>query len=548
MQAPVLVLNTNTKRESGRKAQTTNIQAAKAVADIIRTCLGPQSMLKMILDPMGGIVMTNDGNAILREIDVSHPAAKSMIDLSRSQDEEVGDGTTSVIVLAAEMLSVAEPLLQRNMHPTTIVQGFRRALDDALQVIDKLAFRIDASDRAQMLKIIQSSIATKFSNWIAGLGTLICNLALDAVLTVKTETDGRTEIDFKKYARVEKIPGGEISESRVLRGVVLNKDVTHTGMRRRIENPRILLLDCNLEYKKAESSLDVEMTREDDFAALLKLEEDYIQQVCADIIRWKPDLVFTEKGISDLAQHYFVKAGITAFRRLRKTDNNRIARATGATIVFRPDEITEEDIGLGCGLFEVRKIGDEYFCFLEECENPKACTVLLRGANKDTLNEIERNLMDAMNVARNVVFDPRLLPGGGAVEMEVARQLGQKAKALDGVVQYPYNAVAIALEVLPRTLAQNCGSNVIRVMTELRALHAQGDKPTWGIDGNKGTPADMLALGVWDPYTVKVQTIKTAIEAASMLLRIDDVVSGISKKSGGGGGAQGGEEDGGGDD
>ncbi|CAI7850200.1 unnamed protein product [Closterium sp. NIES-54] len=532
LQGPVLVLNANTKRESGRKAQLGNIAAAKAVADIIRTTLGPRSMLKMLLDATGGIVLTNDGNAILREIDVIHPAAKSMIELSRTQDEEVGDGTTSVIILAGEMLHVAEPFLEKGFHPTVICRAYTKALDDAIAVIDKVAFKIDVNNRKQMLSILQSCISTKFTT---RFGSLMAELALDAVTTVAVEVGGRKEIDIKQYAKVEKVPGGRIEDSAVLRGVMFNKDVVAPGkMRRRIENPRVVLLDSPLEYKKGENQTNVELLKEEDWEQLLKMEEEYIAGLCRHIAAFKPDLVITEKGLSDLAAHYLSKAGIAAIRRLRKTDNNRIARAVGATIVNRVEELQESDVGTGAGLFEVRKIGDEFFAFLVECKEPKACTVLLRGASKDILNEMERNLQDAMGVARNVVVDPRLVPGGGAVEMTVSAALKDKASTVAGIEQWPYRAVASAFEVIPRTLAQNCGVSVIRTVTALQAKHAQGANTSIGIDGDTGALTDMKELGVWEPYAVKVQTVKTAIEAACMLLRIDDIVSGLKKKQAGG--------------
>jgi len=435
------------------------------------------------------------------------------------------------------MLQVAEPFLEKNIHPTVIIRGFFKALEDATDVLDKLAVKVDPNNRAEILKVVQSCIGTKFVNrW----GPLMCGLALDAVQTVTIEDGGKKEIDIKRYAKVEKIPGGEIEDSCVLRGVMLNKDVTHPKMRRRIENPRILLLDCPLEYKKGESQTTVDISNPDDFTALLKIEEEYIARICNEIIKFKPDLVFTEKGVSDLAQHYFVKHNITAIRRLRKTDNNRVARCCGATIVNRTDEIQESDIGTECGLFEIKKIGDEYFTFITECKSPKACTILLRGASKDVLNEVERNLMDAMNVARNVVHDSRLVPGGGAIEMAISQALVEKSKSIEGVEQWPYRAVANALEVIPRTLTQNCGASVVRVLTDLRAKHAISpvENLSWGVDGNKGVIADMHDVGVWEPYAVKSQTIKTAIEAACILLRVDDVVSGISKKKEGGGGPQ----------
>jgi len=528
----VVIRGGDLKRESGRKAQKNNIIAAKAVADIIRSTLGPRAMLKMILDQMGTVQLTSDGNAILREIDVSHPAAKSMIELSRTQDEEVGDGTTSVIILAGEILTVAEPFLEQQIHPTQIVKGFFMALEDAIQILDKLATPLDLSDHKRVIDIVSSCIGTKFTHRYSDL---MSQLAIEAVSTVSRDLDdGKKEIDIKRYAKVEKIPGGSMSESRVVKGVVLNKDILHNKMRRRIENPRVVLLDCNIEYKKGESKTDVELEKKEDFERLLKLEDEYIKQATADIIKFKPDLVITEKGVSDLAIFYFVKAGVSVLRRVRKTDNNRIARVTGATIVNRTSEIRESDVGTGCGLFEVRKIGDEYFSFLEECKEPKACSILLRGASKDVLNEIERNLQDAMHVVRNIYLDPRIVPGGGAVEMALSQALLEKSKTIKGVEQYPYQAVANALEVIPRQLAENCGAKTIRLITELRAKHAKGQNPTWGIDGLKGVLVDMNELKVWEPLSVKSQTIKTAVEASCMLLRIDDVLSGLSKKKEGG--------------
>ncbi|KAJ1904713.1 T-complex protein 1 subunit gamma [Coemansia sp. IMI 209127] len=632
MQSPVVVLNTSKQRESGRKAQMSNIAAGKTVADVVRTCLGPRAMLKMLLDPMGGITLTNDGFAILRECEVAHPAAKSMIELSRTQDDEVGDGTTSVIILAGELLAISAPFLERKIHPVVILRGFQKALDDAQTILRSIAVPVDTNDRDQMLGLIKSAIGTKFvSRW----NDLMCNLALSAVQTVafrtadieaaaaKTGDDSKMdvdsastagtavnasgappaspsaaagstdkhgaaptaaaaaaanasaptgtaassvtgagagasasaavpakaaavadddkkslapeadvrEVDIKRFVRIEKVPGGEIEESRVLDGVMINKDVVHPKMSRQIENPRIVLLDCPLEYKKGESQTNIEVTRESDWSRILEIEEEQIKYMCEKIAAVKPDIVITEKGVSDLAQHFLIKNNITALRRMRKTDNNRIARATGAKIVSSPDELKEKDVGTGCGLFSVEKIGDEYFSFFTKCANPKACTILLRGPGKDTLNEIDRNLQDAMCVARNVLFSPFLCPGGGATEMALSVQLAQRAKSsIDGVEQWPYAGVAEAMEVIPRTLIQNGGGNAIRTLTELRAKHAAG-LSTWGVDGEKGVPADMTSYGVWEPLAVKLQTIKTAIDSASLLLRVDDIVSGTARKS-----------------
>ncbi|KAA6410768.1 MAG: T-complex 1 subunit gamma [Lasallia pustulata] len=474
MQAPVVVMNTQSgDRQVGRKAQLSNITAAKTVADIIRSCLGPKAMLKMLLDPMGGIVLTNDGHAILREIKVAHPAAKSMIELSRTQDEEIGDGTTTVIILAGEILAQALPQLERNIHPVQIIAAFKRALADALNIIEEISLPVNINADKAMYSLISSSIGTKFvSRW----SELMCNLALKAVRTVSHDVGGgKKEVDIKRYARVEKIPGGEIEESKVLDGVILNKDITHPKMRRQIENPRIILLDCTLEYKKGESQTNIEISKEEDWNRILQIEEEQV------------------KHIPTLSR----KSNVTALRRVRKTDNNRIARATGATIVKRVDDIQESDIGTHCGLFQIFRIGDEYFTFITQCKYPKACTILLRGPSKDILNEIERNLQDAMAVARNVMFHPRLSPGGGATEMAASVRLAQMAKAVEGVQQWPYKAVAEAMEVIPRTLIQNSGSS---------------------------------------------PSVKTAIESACLLLRVDDICSAKSAKQAGGNMGGGGDD------
>lgn len=470
-------MNKNTKRDIGRKAQLTNIQAGKTVANIVRTTLGPRAMLKMLLDPMGGIVMTNDGNAILREVDVSHPAAKNMIELSRAQDEEVGDGTTSVIILAGEMLGVAEPLIEKKLHPTLIVSGYMKALEDGLEIMKSIAYNIDMDNQEAVREVVRGAIDTKFvSRW----GNLISDLAIKAVRTVAVDKAGRKEIDVKRFAKVEKISGGDLSQCEVLDGVMFNKDITHPRMRREIKNPRVLLLDCPLEYKKGESQTNVEVAKEEDWEKLLMQEEEELRKICDDIIKVKPDLVITEKGVSDIAQHFLMKANISVIRRIRKTDNSRISRVTGAHVCNRTEELEDKMIGTKCGLFSVKKINDEYFTFLTQCENPTACSIILRGASRDVLNEMERNLQDAFCVARNIMLEPRLLPGGGATEMELAAKMKEKAKSIEGTRQYAYRAVADALEVIPRSLAHNCGADVVRVMTDLRSRHASAGGVNWG--------------------------------------------------------------------
>jgi T-complex protein 1 subunit gamma len=525
MQAPVVVLNNKTQRDHGRKAQLSNIEAAKTVASLINSCIGPNAMLKLLISPMGGAMLTNDGNAILREIDVVHPAARHMLELARAQDEEVGDGTTSVIILTAEMLTLAQPVLERQVHPLKIVKGFTLALNDALEFIDKVAVNIDTENREQMLGVIRTCLGTKMTQ---SHDMLMCDLALAAVKRVYRvdSNTGRKEIDVKRYAKIEKIPGGSIEESVVLDGVMFNKDHVHQKMRRRIEKPRILLLDTALEYTKAATNINVEVSKDADWDELLKQEEDFLRRQAKAIIALKPDVVITEKGVSDISAHFLMKANITVIRRLRKTDNNRIARAAGATICSRVEEATEADIGKGAGLFEIKKIGDEYFTFITQCPQGSACSVLLRGASKDTLNEMERNLHDAMSVARNILLDPKTLYGGGAIEMYLSRRLSDKAKSVAGVHQSAYQAVALALECIPRALASNCGANVVRLITDLRARHHTPEGFFWGVDGIKGVIADIRETKVIEPAAVKIQALKTAIEAACMILRVDDVVSG----------------------
>ncbi|CCF60445.1 hypothetical protein KAFR_0K00890 [Kazachstania africana CBS 2517] len=534
MQAPVVFMNTSQERTTGRQAQISNITAAKAVSDVIRTCLGPKAMLKMLLDPMGGLVLTNDGHAILREIDVAHPAAKSMLELSRTQDEEVGDGTTTVIILAGDILAQCAPyLIEKNIHPVIIIQALKKALSDALEIIDEVSKPIDINNDDAMKKLINASIGTKYVNlW----SEKMCELALTAVKIVKVDLGSVNdqnepifEIDTKRFVRIEKIPGGEVLDSRVLNGVMLNKDVVHPKMSRFRTNPRVVLLDCPLEYKKGESQTNIEIQKEEDWNRILQIEEEQVQMMCEQILSVKPDVVITEKGVSDLAQHFLLKGGCSVLRRVKKSDNNRIARVTGATIVNRVEDLKESHVGTDCGTFKVDLIGDEYFTFLDDCKNPKACTIMLRGGSKDILNEIERNLQDAMAVARNVMLAPSLSPGGGATEMAVSVRLAEKAKQLEGIQQWPYQAVADAMECIPRTLIQNAGGDPIRILSQLRAKHAQG-KSTFGIDGDLGKIVDMVDYGIWEPEVIKQQSIKTAIESACLLLRVDDIVSGVRKQ------------------
>lgn len=553
---PIQIVYNASERQQGRQAQLSNIEAAKAVADCIRTCLGPRAMLKMLLDPMGGVVVTNDGHAILREIDAVHPAAKTIMEACRTQDEEVGDGTTSVVVLAGEILAAAEPLLSRyQLHPLIIINGLKHGLDLAIKHAEKLYKPIDVGNDEAMLELLRTSIGTKLaSQWTQ----LITSMALKAVKTVadygssaSTATTIPVSVDIKRFVRVERVPGGLIEESRLVPGVVLNKDILHPSMKRRLDKPRVLLIDCTLEYKKGESQTALEINQGEDFAKYLLLEEQQVKEQCDLIAALKPDLVISEKGISDLAQHHMVQAGITALRRAKKSDLVRLARCTGATVVSRLEDATDSDVGTRASSFYIDKIGDEYFAFIETAgdepnisvQTSSACTILLRGPSKDLLQELERNLQDCMADARNLLMNPRLLPGGGATEESIAMALDRFASEIsistegkgkqEGLV---LKALSQAIEVIPRTLIQNAGVPVIKAMTELRAKHADpGRVSSYGINGLNGLVIDMDSASsdatiIWEPASVKVQCLKTAIEAAILVLRVDDIVAAKTKE------------------
>ncbi|KRZ03433.1 T-complex protein 1 subunit gamma [Trichinella zimbabwensis] len=505
-QIPILILGEEVKRESGDSVRLNNINSAAAIADVIRTCLGPRAMLKMVIDGMGGISITNDGNAILRELQVQDAAAKAMIEISRTQDQETGDGTTSVIILAAEFMRAVKPFLQQGFHPIKIITTLQSILDDvSVALKDQLSQEIDVNNENEILRIVRSCLGTKIVERYVPLAT---KMAIEAVkIVMKKNGNNRKEIDIKR--------------------VVLNKDVLHPKMRRYIENPRIILLDGALEYKKAESKMSMNAINVEE---VLHLEEAALREMCAAIIALKPDLVFTEKGCSDLIQEYLMRSNISVIRRVKKTDNDRLSRVCGAQIVSDVFDLNESDVGTKATLFEVEQIGHEYFAKVLNHNDPHACTLILRGPNKDLLKEIERNFNDALNVVRNVYMNPRAVPGGGAVEMCLGHILKKKAFDKEGVAQFIYNAIADAFEIIPLTLLSNCDSNPIREITSLRVKYAK-DISTWGVNGCTGNLVDMHTYNVWDPLLVKQQIYKSALEVTTvMILRIDDIVSGVKSK------------------
>jgi T-complex protein 1 subunit gamma len=411
------------------------------------------------------------------------------------------------------------------VHPHGIIAGLRKALEDALKHLNSIKRPIDNTDDAAILPIIKAAIGTKFmSKW----SDLIARLALDAVRLICTPEG---IIDLKRQVRIERIPGEELEKSYVMKGVMIEKDVLHSQMRRRIEHPKVLLLDCGLEYRKGESITNIEISGDNDYADVLAEEETQVRELCAAVIATGCDIVCCEKGVSDLALHYLSEAGITALRRFQKVQLDRIAAATGATIITNPREFTETDLGRKCGLYECRKFGDEWWSFFDECQDPKACTMLLRGPTKDTLLELFRIMDDALKVAKNLLREPSLLPGGGASEISVSAHLRKKSSQLDSIEQLAYERVAVAFEVIPRTLIQNCGQSPMRVLTELRSIHSSDpSKSSIGINGMTGEIANMEDLNVWDSLAVKEQAYKTAIECAISLLRVDDIVSGLVRR------------------
>ncbi|ADM12346.1 T complex protein 1 subunit gamma [Encephalitozoon intestinalis ATCC 50506] len=489
--------------------------AAKTISSVIRTCLGPRAMQKMVLTKINSIELTNDGNAILRELDVAHPSARSLIELAKTQDDEVGDGTTSVVLLAAEILNEMTYILDKDVHPIKICNSLSKALEVCIKAIDGTAMSLDSSEETR-IKIINGSVASKVCSI---LKVPIGKLALEAVKKIYIKEENRC--DLKSNMKVEKILGGNFVESEVMDGILINKDIIHPQMRRTIENPRIAIVESPLEYKKGESQTSYEFSKENDFTRALEIEEEQVREMCEKIIAAKPDIVVCEKGISDLALSILFENNITGLRRLKKTDVSRLSKACGARPVNRPEDLEERHIGTSCGLFEYVKYGEEYYCKFSKCVNPKACSVIIRGPTKDILDELERNFMDAVKVAKSIFISPKLCPGGGAVEMAMSHELMQNSG--DNEIEAEvFSRVASALTIIPSILLENSGVfNPLEAITLLEKKHQEGS--FYGVNGITGEIVDTRDL-VLEPYAVKSQCIKSAIEAVSQLLRIDGII------------------------
>ena len=521
---PVLILKEGSSRSRGREAQHANIMAARIVAEAVKTSLGPKGMDKMLVDSFGDVTITSDGRTILDEMDVQHPAAKMMVEVAKTQDNEVGDGTTTVVVLSGELLGKAEELIEKNVHPTIIIDGYKKAAEKALEILDQIALKIDPTDKEFLMKVAMTSMASKL---VAEHREYLAKLAVEAILQVaeKTEEGYRIDVDDVK---VEKKPGESLTDTKLIKGIVIDKEVVHPGMPKRVENAKIVLLNCPLEIEKTEFDAKINIDSPEQMEAFLKEEERMLQEMVDKIAAVGANVVICQKGIDDAAQHFLARKRILAVRRVKKSDMEKLSKATGGRIITNLDDMTEADLGYAA-LVEERKIGDDKMVFIEGCKHPKSVTILIRGGTERVIDEAERSIHDALCVVRDVVEEPKVVAGGGAPEIEVARMLKDFAESLPGREQLAVMHFAEALESIPVTLAENAGLDPIDILSELRARHDKGEK--WaGVGVHEGEVINTFEANVIEPVSVKKQVIKSATEAATMILKIDDVIAAAKMK------------------
>jgi thermosome len=524
---PILILREGSQRTKGREAQNNNIMAAKAVAAAVRTTLGPKGMDKMLVDSLGDIVITNDGATILKAMDIEHPAAKMIVEVAKTQDDEVGDGTTTAAVLAGEFLKNAEELLEAGVHPTVIASGYRLASIKAKEILQTLAKPVSRDDKDLLLKIADTAMTGKGAEAQKGV---FATMAVNAVLAVVDTENGKNTVDVEDI-KVEKKVGGSVEASELIEGMVIDKERVHTNMPKKVKDAKILLLNEALEIKKTEVDAEISIKSPDQLQLFLDQEEQMLHDMVNKVIDSGANVVFVQKGIDDIAQHYLAKAGVYAARRVKKSDMDKLARATGAKILTSLKEINGSDLGRS-GLVEEKKIGDEAMTYVTECHNPKAVSIILRGGTEHVVDEAERALHDALRVVGIAIEDEKLVAGGGSPEVELALRLREYSGTLTGREQLAVSKFAEALEVIPRTLAENAGLDPIDMLVEMRSQHEKGKK-TAGLNVFTGKVVDMWKEGVVEPLRVKTQAIDSATEAATMILRIDDVLS--SKATPGGG-------------
>ena len=522
---PIVLLKEGSTQRKGREAQKNNIQAAKIIAEIVSTSLGPLGMDKMLVDSMGDVTITNDGATILKEIDVQHPAAKMLVEISKTTDNEVGDGTTSVVILAGSLLENAESLLNQDVHPTIIVDGYRKASKKALQYLQEISEEVSPNDRHVLLKIAKTAMQTKL---VSKLSNELADLTVKAVLAVANKEGEKFSVDIDDI-KVEKKAGGSIIDSRTIQGIVLDKEIVHGGMPKTITNAKIALINTALEISKPETDAKINITNPQQLKAFLDEEHRMLKNMVDQVIGSGANVVLCQKGIDDMAQHYLAKAGVLAIRRIKESDLTKLAKATDARIVTNLDDLFEKDLG-SAEIVEERKIEEDRWVFVEGCKHPKSVTILLRGGSQRVVDEVERSVHDALMVIKDVMQVPSIVAGGGAPETFAATKIRNWAKSLEGREQLAAEKFADALETIPLTLAENAGMDAIDTLTSLRSKQIKGEK--WiGIDVVKANLANMKSSDIIEPLSVKNQVVSAATEVACMILRIDDVVA--SAKSAG---------------
>nr|WP_319375218.1 thermosome subunit alpha [uncultured Methanoregula sp.] len=524
-QQPIIIVKEGTTKSSGQEAQNNNIAAAKAVAAAVRSTLGPRGMDKMLIDGIGEITITNDGVTILKEMDIEHPAAKMIVEVAKTQDAEVGDGTTTSVIIAGELLKNAEGLLTQSVHPTVITEGYRMAAAKSLEILDGIAITVKPTDTAMLKKIAGTALTGKNAEVSK---ELLSDIIVRAVTSV-TDADGTADL---AHINVEKKVGASTDATELIEGMVIDKERAHPSMPESVKNAKILLLNVALEFKKTEVNAKINMSTPEQVQAFLDEEEHMVRGMVDKVVASGANVVFCQKGIDDVAQHYLAKAGILAVRRVKKSDCENLARATGAVIANTIDTITPKDLGTA-GLVEERKISGGEMIFIAKCKNPKAVSIIVRGGTEHVVDELERAIHDALMVVSVVISGKKIVAGGGAPETELSLRLREYAASIGGRAQLAIETFASSMEIIPKTLAENAGLDAIDMLVNMRAAHEAGKK-TFGVDADAKKPSDMLKLGVVEPLRVKTQAISSAAEAAVMILRIDDVIAASKSAAPGG--------------
>jgi len=537
---PVLILREGSSQNRGKEAQRNNIAAAKLISEIVRSSIGPRGMDKMLVDSLGDVTITNDGATMLKEIDVQHPAGKMLVEVAKTTDNEVGDGTTSAVVLAGALLEKAEELLDKDVHPTVIVDGYSKASRKAMEALEDMAEKVTPNDKDWLVKVARTSMQTKL---VVKEAEELANLVVDATLAVaeKTEKGYRVDIDNVK---VEKKPGGSLKDTKLIQGIVLDKEVVHSGMPKVVEKAKIALISAPFEIEKTEFDAKLNINDPSMMKKFLDEETKMLKGMVDKIVQVGANTVVCQKGIDDIAQHYMAKAGVLAVRRAKESDMTKLAKATGARVVNNFEDLSPSDLGFAAHV-EERKVEEDKWVFVEGCKNPKAVTILIRGGTQRIVDEGERSLHDALMVTKDVIERPAVVAGGGAAEAEAAARVLKWADKLTGREQLAAQKFAEALESIPIALALNAGMDPIDAQVEFRAKHAMENGKWFGIEAADGKVKDMYQRQVFEPLAVKLQVIRSATEAASMILRIDDVIAAGKTKAPagppGGAGGMGGE-------